>query len=88
MLDAQQLETAGFGGKTALRREARNFSCRICSIDKPQEGGFIVGARGSQVLGPGTFTAVSCAGFLSALVLEYMGGSGKSEGLWGTRRRS
>ena len=48
MLDAQQLETAGFGSKTALRRfpfdspeedfadEARNFSCRICSIDKPR----------------------------------------------------
>ena len=47
MLDAQQLETAGFGSKTALRRflfespkgdfadGARNFSCRICSIDKP-----------------------------------------------------
>ncbi len=48
MLDAQQLETAGFGSKIALRRfpfqspegdfadEARNFSCRICSIDKPR----------------------------------------------------
>ena len=47
MLDAQQLETAGFSSKTALRRflfespkgdfadGARNFSCRICSIDKP-----------------------------------------------------
>ena len=47
MLDDQQLETAGFGSKTALRPfpfespegdfadEARNFSCRICSIDKP-----------------------------------------------------
>ena len=47
MLDAQQLETAGFGSKTALRwfpfespkgnlaDEARNFSCRICSTDKP-----------------------------------------------------
>ena len=45
MLDAQQLETAGFGSKTASRRfpfespegdfvdEARNFSCRICSIE-------------------------------------------------------
>ena len=44
MLDAQQLETPGFGSKTALRRfpfespegdfagEARNFSYRICSI--------------------------------------------------------
>ncbi len=44
MLDAQQLETAGFGSKTALRRfpfespegdfadEARNFSCRICKV--------------------------------------------------------
>ena len=48
MLDAQQLETAGFGSKTALRPfpfespegdfadEARNFSCRICSMDKLQ----------------------------------------------------
>ena len=48
MLDAQQLETAGFGSKTALWRfpfespegnfadEARNFSCRICSMDKPR----------------------------------------------------
>ncbi len=48
MLDAQKLETAGFGSKTAVRRfpfqspegdfadEARNFSCRKCSIDKPQ----------------------------------------------------
>ncbi len=47
MLDAQQLEIAGFGSQTAPRRfpfespegdfadEARNFSCRICSIDKP-----------------------------------------------------
>ena len=55
MLDAQQLETAGFGSKTALRRflfespkgdfadGARNFSCRICSIDKP------AGAQGVSV---------------------------------------
>ena len=47
MLDAQQLETEGFGSKTAPRRfpcespegdfadEARNFSCRIYSIHKP-----------------------------------------------------
>ena len=47
MLDAQQLETAGFGSKTAPRRfpfespegdfadEACNFSCRIWSSDTP-----------------------------------------------------
>ncbi len=54
MLDAQQLETAGFSSKTALRRflfespkgdfadGARNFSCRICSIDKPSPIAHIV----------------------------------------------
>ncbi len=50
-LDAQQLEIAGFGNKTALRRfpfespegdfadEARNFSYRMYSIDKSQPVG-------------------------------------------------
>ncbi len=68
MLDARQLETEGFGSKPALQRfpcespegnfadEARNFSCRICSIDKPRMPGDESRNPYTVAFPPGEFT--------------------------------